>query len=313
MAPTTIGTVVKFSLRTCNRETAEAREAVARFELSKIFNAAQKGPAPISQRQRAALAGRVYELFADAFGENPGTPDKWAAWKAFNRAAGEGRITSAAAISTEPFDEIQAAKDRFGDNLTAGINSLPCTETFEGLEARFGAAANWVLARHDLEIDADTRKALLIDIYRAAQAVGFRLKRNAGGDYRPDPEQEKFPTFEKAPQITLSDLFERWRAEGRPAPSTVSTWRGAIKLFKLHLGHQNARAITTEDVIAFKDALVAKGRTAKTINDSTLTALRAIFNFAVRNKLLSSGSGEPATPIRGRGGRSIVAARGKAN
>jgi hypothetical protein len=104
MVRTTIGTFVKFSLRTRDPRTAEAREAAARFELLKLFNAAQRGPTPISQRQRAALAGCVYKLFANAFGENPGTPDKWAAWKAFNRAAGEGRITSATHISTDPFD-----------------------------------------------------------------------------------------------------------------------------------------------------------------------------------------------------------------
>jgi len=95
LVSTRIGDFVKFSLRTRDLDVAKAREAVARSELHKLFNAVGRGPTTISQRQLVGLAGIVYRLFADAFGENPGRPEKWAAWKSFNRAAGEGRITSA--------------------------------------------------------------------------------------------------------------------------------------------------------------------------------------------------------------------------
>ena len=98
MVRTKIGDFVKFSLRTRDQGVAKAREAVARSELHKLFNAVGRGPITISQRQTVALAGSVYNLFVDAFGENPGKPEKWAAWKAFNRAAGEGRITSARSV-----------------------------------------------------------------------------------------------------------------------------------------------------------------------------------------------------------------------
>jgi hypothetical protein len=95
LVSTKIGTFVKFSLRTRDLDVAKAREGVARSELHKLFNAAGRSPTTISQRQMVGLAGIVYRLFAETFGENPGRPERWAAWKAFNRAAGEGRITSA--------------------------------------------------------------------------------------------------------------------------------------------------------------------------------------------------------------------------
>jgi hypothetical protein len=206
---TKIGDFVKFSLRTRDQGVAKAREAVARSELHKLFNAVGRGPTTVSQRQTVGLAGIVYNLFADTFGENPGRPEKWAAWKAFNRAAGEGRITSAPSVQAEPFDEVEAAKNRFGADLTTGINSLPRNETMDGLESRFGEITNWVLTHHGLEIDDQTRKALLVEVYKAAQDAGWRLKRNAEGDYSPDPKQERFPPFEKQPQLTLTELFER--------------------------------------------------------------------------------------------------------
>ena len=95
LVSTKIGAFVKFSLRTRDLDVAKAREGVARSELHKLFNAVGRGPTTISQRQMVGLAGIVYRLCADTIGENPGKPEKWAAWKAFNRAAGEGRITSA--------------------------------------------------------------------------------------------------------------------------------------------------------------------------------------------------------------------------
>jgi integrase len=292
LVSTKIGTFVKFSLRTRDQGVAKAREAVARSELHKLFNAVGRGPTTISQRQIVGLAGIVYRLFADTFGENPGKPEKWAAWKAFNRAAGEGRITSAPSVLPEPFDEMVAAKDRFGTELTTGINSLPRTETVEGLESRFGEITNWVLAHHDLEVDDQTRQALLVEVYKAAQDAGWRLKRNAEGDYSPDPKQERFPPFEKQPHLTLSELFERWKSEVKPAPSTVMTWRGVLNNLKAHLGHENVRIITDADVIRWKDALVANGLKSKTIKDSYLGCLRAIFNFAADNKLIPNNPAE---------------------
>ena len=287
MVSAKIGDLVKFSLRARDLNVAKAREAVARSELHKLFNAVGRGPTTITYRQTVGLAGIVYRLFAETFGENPGRPEKWAAWKAFNRAAGESRIISAPSVQAGPFDEVGAAKNRFGTDLTTGINSLPCTETVDGLESRFGEITNWVLAHHDLEVDEGARKALLVEVYKAAQDAGCRLKREAAGDYSPDPKQERFPPFEKQPHLTLTELFERWRSEVKPAPSTLMTWRGVLNNLKTHLGHENVQIITDADVIRWKDALVAKGLKSRTIKNSYLGCLRAIFNFAVENKLIS--------------------------
>jgi hypothetical protein len=63
-------------------------------------------------------------------------------------------------VRPEPFDETEAAEGRFGADLTTGIDSLPCTETVDGLESRFGEITNWVLAHHDLEVDEGRRERL---------------------------------------------------------------------------------------------------------------------------------------------------------
>ena len=176
--------------------------------------------------------------------------------------------------------------------MTTGINSLPRNETVEGLESRFGEITNWVLTHHDLEIDDQTRKALLVEVYKAAQDAGWRLKRNAEGDYRPDPMQERFPPFEKQPCLTLTELFERWKSEVKPAISTTLVWKIVINALTSYLGHENVKQITDADVIGWKDYLVTKGLKASTINNSYLVGLRTIFNFGVNNKLITHNPAE---------------------
>jgi hypothetical protein len=83
----------------------------------------------------------------------------------------------------------------------------------------------------------------LVEVYKAAQDAGWRLKRNAEGDYSPDPKQERFPPFEKQPQLTLSELFERWKSEVRPATSTALAWKGVFNAFTTYLGHENVKQI----------------------------------------------------------------------
>ncbi|TXN74890.1 hypothetical protein FV228_04995 [Methylobacterium sp. WL18] len=53
--------------------------------VEKRWQAVRSGPATLNHKQLVALAGEVYRLFISRFEENSGTPDNWAAFKAFNR------------------------------------------------------------------------------------------------------------------------------------------------------------------------------------------------------------------------------------
>ncbi|MGH1591032.1 hypothetical protein ACRBEV_25025 [Methylobacterium phyllosphaerae] len=287
----TVGDDVKFSLRTRDGEVATVLRLHALAVVEKRWQAVRDGPATLSHKQLVALAGEVYRLVTSRFEENPGTPDDWAAFKAFNRALKEGRIASAPPIDLDRLQDASTATEVFGSDLTAGINALPATNDLSGLEARFGRLASWVLTLHGLDVDGDTRTALLKQIAEASQDAGWQLKRNAAGDYRPDPQAARFPEFATAKSITLSDLFDRWQRETKPAASTVTTWRGVVASLKKHLKHEDVGRLRAEDVVAWKDGLVAgtltpKPLSPKTINDTYLTALRAMLNYAVSNKML---------------------------
>ena len=282
----TLGDEVKFSLRTADPVTARARDADARAQLEKYFAAAEAPPTSLSHKQRVALSGIVYRLYVKLHEDNPGSPGAWAAFKAFNRAASEGRVVTVSAIVPGEVGDPAEAVRAFGEDLTAGVNALPIANDPVGLERRFGLAVDWILAQQGLAIGPDDRTALMREVARAATEAGWQLKRNAQGDYTPDLSAARFPPFEKNPELTLSELFERWKAEVKPAPSTVTTWSGVIRAFTKHLGHEDVRRITDADVIAFKDALVASDLSPITVNGSYLAALRTLFNFGVANKLV---------------------------
>src|SRR3954452_21160406 len=116
------------------------------------------------------------------------------------------------------------------------------------------------------------------------------VKRAADGDYTPDPKEARFPPLPRPgakARITLTELFERWQRETKPAPNTVSTWRGVMRSLRAHLGHEDAGQISEADAVAWKDSLIAQGRRPKTVRDSDLAGAKALFNYGISNKLLT--------------------------
>lgn len=295
----TVGAVVKFSLQTREPDLAKMRHASASAQIGRQFQAWRSGAQDVSQRQLVALAGEVYRLYTDRFGENPRTPAEWAAFKALNRAASEGRQIDLPPIEPGRGTEVAQAVELLGPDLTAGIDALPISPSnLEGLEKRFGGLADWVLRRHGIEIDHETRAKLLDHVSRGATFAAWQLKRNADGDYTPDPNAARFPPVRLiADAISLDALYEKWEAETKPSASTQTTWRGTIRSLKDQLGAKAAdiTKITADDIVAWKDAAVARGLAPKTINSSYLGSANAIFNYATRNKLLETN---PADGVR---------------
>ena len=79
--------------------------------------------------------------------------------------------------------------------------------------------------------------------------------------------------------------------------ATGTPWRG----WSTFLGHDDAKRVTPEDVVRFKDHRLAsinprtgKPISAKTVKDSDLSGLKTLFGWAVSNRKLTSN---PATGI----------------
>ena len=94
--------------------------------------------------------------------------------------------------------------------------------------------------------------------------------------------------------LTFEKMIEGWLREKKPNEKTEYSWRRVMKELSSFLEHDDARRVTADDLVKWKEALLAKERAAKTIRDSKLAPVRAIFQWAVDNRKLDTN---PASRI----------------
>lgn len=272
----TLGTSeVTFSLRTRDPRVATARTGIAEDHLQRLFSGLRSGPARLTHKQVVALAGVWYRDFVARLEDDPGKPFV--------------------------FEKLRQA-------VSEGLDDP------EKLRSEMGPLADDVLAAHALTVDDDSRDALTAAMRDAIRDAAGTLLRRAQGDYGPDTVAQRFPSVEALPApttgdarkvpasaigVTLTGLAEAWGRERQPRAKTLEEHLRVVKAFVKFVKHDDANAITPEDVVAWKDALVAEGRlAAKTINAKYLTPLGTVLNWGKANRKIASN---PAQGIRSSG------------
>ena len=163
-------------------------------------------------------------------------------------------------------------------------------------------------------VDDASRKMLLKEIAKALQQVFEHRKRNAEGDYRPDPMAERFRSVSlpSSPspssvegRISLKALVEDWWREAKAIgrkPSTYESYSNSMAALAAFLKHDDARRVTPDDIVRFKDHRLAainprtkRPVSAKTVKDSDLAGLKTVFGWAVANRRLASNPAEGVT------------------
>jgi integrase len=139
-----------------------------------------------------------------------------------------------------------------------------------------------------------------------AASISFQLAMSALATERParrdpdDPESaaprpEAQPIFiaPDAPAGTtphsLLSVFSAWRDHHiahNGAPTTPPYWQLLIERFRDHLGHDDIRLVTAQDLRNYRDHLLSSGRNARTARHADFAAIRALFGFAVERQLL---------------------------
>ncbi|MET3355389.1 UNVERIFIED_ORG: integrase [Xanthobacter viscosus] len=105
------------------------------------------------------------------------------------------------------------------------------------------------------------------------------------------------PVQAKRDRVSILDLLDGYlaelRASGRGAEAE-KRWTPGFKQFVRHLGHDDASRLTKADVVAWKDALLTT-MSPKTVRDTNVAALRAVFQWAVDNDRLKAN---PAKEVK---------------
>jgi len=181
---------------------------------------------------------------------------------------------------------VETLTERFGWEIPAG-NSLHRRLTKLGGRGQVEAAQ-----RFQREVDGGPVR-VLDDTFSPEQ-------------YRLDVErQRERPVATPTPILGLFDEYVR---EREPARSTIKAWRRQLTAFVAFIGHDDARRVTPENVIAWKDHLLHKagkdgsGLSAKTVGETYLSALKTTFRWAVDNRKIP---GNPAATARVRGAKRV--------
>jgi hypothetical protein len=242
-----IGAEVAVSLRTTDRETCKQRHAMAATQLDQFLAILKNGPQPLTHKQRLAIAGLAYRHFVGEHEEDPGSHESWEIMRDLHTDA--------------LLDEDRGEGPPGGLEKTYGATVDMVLREATGM----GDVLNAIRPGHP------SRAALVREVVWVLAEAAERLRKNALGDYSKDKTAKRFPApsvastpqsgkdaspiaVELAPKqphappspapsassttesLPLTDLFEKWRLEVKPAASTVTNWRSSLRAFIRRLG-----------------------------------------------------------------------------
>ena len=149
------------------------------------------------------------------------------------------------------------------------------------------------LARHYAEtlsiIQASER---FLRSYRTkGRLKGTRLRHSINVDrskFQNNPSDFSLPGLDDLPRISVKELFDAYQSQTKHlARSTISHWQKAINDLIAFLGLNEANLIDRDMAIRWKDNLLARGKSIKTIESGYIGAVRACYNFGISNKLVN--------------------------
>lgn len=248
------------SLHTKDHAEASRKVASVAADFEERLARARGEAVRLSHQQVVALVGRWYRREIARAAAEPGQPIIW----------------------EETLEEL-----RFHDLTGTGAKSVAPDVTD-------------LLEYETLKVDDETRAAIAEQLFGIKVKLAQTLLQRAQGDYSPDENLETFPEWEPheqastQPSLTLTGMVAGWAAERKPPERTKYQWDRIIKSLEAHLGHDDAAKIQKEDIIGWKDAMVAAGLSSTTVKNK-LTVASTLFGWARENKRIKEN---PAERIR---------------
>lgn len=153
------------------------------------------------------------------------------------------------------------------------------------------------LKQHGLLLDDDSLEKVKKAVLESKHQANLQLRRFIEGDYRPDPKADRFPNIEVAqpPKLEkrvdaekhlITTIFEDYAREKEISPASYKRWKPIIA--KVAAEVPDARDLTKQWCIDWKDKLVKQGLNKSTVREGYLAALRAACTWGVANNRLLS-------------------------
>lgn len=264
------------TLGTKDPALAKVKHAAALAEIEAKWANLRSGQKSLTEREAHHLATSFYDRWLQQYLDNPSQQTDW-------RVDLGLRLFQPSPVSTgydflyEHAAEIRVDKDelRVREMERWCLEWAASSATSSGL--LLAGDDNRILAR---AIGAAVQRASVV-LQQLAQGVGAAAPMAAIGS----PILGQLPSQEP---FAFSDLVDGWAKERRPAAKTLYEWSRVVKQLAAFLKHDNARALTGDDLVRWKEAMLNEGLRPKTIQDAKLAPVRAIFQWGVANKKLNS-------------------------
>ena len=296
---------IRFSLRTADPSQAKRRQAEVAAHLETVFKGLRESrPVSFTHRQAVAFSKRMYEGWADPKYELGITIEVFSS--TMRQAMGfEAKPFVSEPGFLEDTDDERKVEGLALKQLFERFTELRLTENMQALEELVGPIVSRQLSKEGIgELDSAARQMVILEFVRAAEdAFGYRSRNLLESDYSPDLKAGRFPAFEppgatSAVTVSLTGLVADWWTEVEKTGlkgSTHESYRNTMANFVAFLGHEDAKRVTPEDVIRFKDFRLAsinprngKPISPKTVKDSDLSGLKAVFNWALTNRRIAT-------------------------
>ncbi len=274
----------KLSLRTRDPAEAKIAHALISAEVEARWRQLSEGPQSLSHRQIESISGEIYREMIEIHGDNPDRMPGAASRLLLDQAFLRPKSARISLAGSDP------------EKSRALLNHLKA--------ARNSKAIDQWLGRNGLVLELESREKLGAAVDRAVLQAREQLDRMSKGDYRPDPAGDRFPPLDfpgskrKAPgKASPLVIFDKYAMESEIKPRTIKRWRPIFAEIETEV--PDMAEMTREWVISWKDNLVARGLSNRTVREVYLAALKAACRWAViNNKIPSNPASEVTLRVR---------------
>ncbi|WP_193316396.1 site-specific integrase [Methylorubrum populi] len=297
-------TMEYYSLKTSDPDEAKRRYAEEIVKLEARWASLRAGPRQISEREAHELAASLYDDMLTHYRDYPSDQRLWSTdvgsdlWRAPEKPRGSvleraNKLLRGEYGDTRREDEREAKKDRL---------RKWCKQQADRLIQERGLvtdeAGRWELTR---AVSAAMQRASLT-LERMGRGEDVELSSAIQQD-RPVPRPD---TVKQSDPVDFGALFQAYAAERNLPPRTRYEWARTFEKLAASVGHKDAARLTTDELIKWKDAMVADGLAAKTIRDGYLAAVRAVLKWAMQNRRIVNNPADGVTvAVRKKAGQGI--------
>ncbi len=280
---------IKVSLRTEDIRVAKLRQALC-YEAFVLFcEKIDSGRLKATSSRMVEASETIYEQYTFQNEEGTESPHSHNAIRIYyNDLFFDHEILSDKSLSPSQLADLH---NSISDRMLTGEFRTEHFQVFEqdddsesALESRFGLLLSWGTRFCHINIGTDHRTAMLLQLQT-------RMREAALTDRKSRPELHELSKTPKRVIVpkgtTFDEILSKWKAERTPSPNTIGSWSSIVSQFEKHLGHNIAAYASDDDVLRWKDHLLHERKlNIRTLNNSYLTCLNSIYNFAISRKMV---------------------------